>query len=181
MVTGVTGGDKLEKVLAGIAAKLKGNPEVRVGFLSGKTYPNSGTSVAMVAAIQEFGAPRVGIPPRPFFRAMLAAKKAGWGPTAVALLKANDYDVEKTLTLMGQGIAAQLRQSIINTNAPPLSEVTRMLRMMRVENPDLVVTGRTVAIAAARVAAGETASGINEGVLIDSGFMLNSVDFEVKL
>lgn len=165
-------------MLAGIAAKVSGSPEVRVGFLEGKTYPN-GTSVAMVAAIQEYGAPAVGIPPRPFFRAMIKLRKAGWGPTAAALLKANDYDVDKTLTQMGMGISGELRDSIIATNGPPLSEVTRMLRMMKREDPDLVVTRRTVGIAAARVAAGETASDINEAVLIESGTMLNSVDFEV--
>lgn len=171
----------MERVLAGIAAKVSGNPEVRVGFLGDKTYPDGSTSVAMVAAIQEWGAPSRGIPARSFFRVLITAQKSTWGKTFASLLKANDYDVEKVLTMMGDGIKAQIQQSIIDTNTPALSEVTRMLRMMRVEDPDLVVTGRIVAEAAARVAAGEIASDINEKALIDTGVMYNSVDREVKM
>lgn len=180
MVSGVSGGDKLETILAGIAAKTQGSPVVRVGFLEGKTYPD-GTSVAMVAAIQEYGAPSRGIPPRSFFRVLIAARKTEWGKIAAKLLVDNKYDVEKTLTMMGDGIKSQLQQQIIDTNSPALSEVTRMLRMMRVEDPDLKITGAIVGVAAARVAAGEIATDINEKALIDTGFMYNSVDREVKM
>lgn len=53
----LTGGEKLQAYLAKIAGNLAsaGNePAVRVGFLEGVTYPD-GTSLPMVAAIQEFG------------------------------------------------------------------------------------------------------------------------------
>jgi hypothetical protein len=51
----LTGGDKLAAKLAAIAKRLGGNPEVRVGFLENSVY-DDGTSVPMVAAINEFGA-----------------------------------------------------------------------------------------------------------------------------
>ena len=54
----LTGGEKLDAYLQKIADNLQtinGNPSVTVGFLEGAFYPD-GTSIAMVAAVQEFGA-----------------------------------------------------------------------------------------------------------------------------
>lgn len=173
-----TGGDKLLTKLREISNSVEQGGTVNVGFLEGATYPN-GTSVPMVAAIQEFGAPRAGIPPRPFFRNMIAAHSDEWGDQLAAALKSFDYDVAKALDFMGQDIQGELRQSIIDTNAPPLSEITLMLRQMRAENPNLVVTGRTVGEAAARIAAGEHPSGVSTKPLVDTGVLLRSVDYEV--
>lgn len=120
----LTGGDALDDFLNDLAGKIgAGKREVRVGFLEGATYPD-GTPVATIAAIQNFGAPSRGIPPRPFFSNMIAAKSPAWGKSFVAILKNNDYDVTLSLGLLGQGIAGQLRQSIRDTNSPPLSPVT---------------------------------------------------------
>jgi hypothetical protein len=134
----------------------------------------------MVAAIQEYGAPSRKIPPRPFFRNMIADKSPEWPSAIGANLVATNYDTGRTLDLAGAAIAGQLRESIIKMNSPPLSPVTLMLRMMKKNDPDLVVTGRTVGEAARRVAAGETASGVSTKVLVDTGFMLDRIDFEVK-
>ena len=51
---GFTGGDKLDALLAGTVKALSGHNSVRVGFLEGSTYPD-GTSLPMIAALQEFG------------------------------------------------------------------------------------------------------------------------------
>lgn len=51
---GMSGGGKMEAYLAGIAKRAASAREVRVGFLEGSTYAD-GTSVPMIAAIQEFG------------------------------------------------------------------------------------------------------------------------------
>ena len=40
-------------------------------------YPD-GTSVALVAAFNEYGSPSRGQPPRPFFRNMIARNEASW-------------------------------------------------------------------------------------------------------
>lgn len=118
----LSGGAKLEAKLREIAKRTTGGT-VRVGFLEGSTYPD-GTSVPMVAAIQEFGAPKAGIPPRPFFRSMIAAKKGEWGEAVGKLLADNGYDAQKALGLAGQGIKGQLQRSINETNAPPLAQAT---------------------------------------------------------
>lgn len=177
-MAGFTGGDKLLKALAEIRARVNKSATLKVGFLEGATYPD-GTSVAMVAAINNFGAPAVGIPPRPFFSNMIAEKQDEWGPALAKLLVANDYDLEKSLDQLGFGIEGQLRESIVQTNSPALSDVTLMLRKMKSQDQSLVVTGATVGEAARRVAAGESVAGVDSKPLVESGHMLDSVDHEV--
>ncbi len=117
------GGPGLEAALNRIAESLNKAGSVRVGFLEKARYPD-GTPVALVAAIQDFGAPSVGIPPRPFFRNMIKEKSPEWPKAVERLIIDNNYDTEKVLTLMGEAIAGQLRQSIIDTNEPPLAPAT---------------------------------------------------------
>ena len=152
---------------------------LRVGFLEGATYPD-GTSVAMVAAIQEFGAPKAGIPPRPYFRPMIQKEQSSWGPGFAKLLKSEGYNVDKALAQLGEVIVSQLQESIVATNSPPLSPVTLMLRRMVRDDPNLVVTGRTVAEARSRVAAGLPYSGVSTKPLISTGYMLRSAAYEIK-
>lgn len=119
----VSGGQKLEAALAAISSKLKRGGQVKVGFLSNAKYPD-GTPVAMIAAIQDFGAPSRGIPPRPFFRTMVAKEQAGWPAEIAKDLVRTNYDVDQTLGRMGALIAGQLRESIVNTNEPALKPAT---------------------------------------------------------
>jgi hypothetical protein len=175
----IKGGTNLAAALAKIAKNVAKAASVDVGFLEGSTYPD-GTSVPMIAAIQEYGAPKVGIPPRPYFRNMISAKSPEWPKAVGALLVENDYDAAKTLSQAGAAIKGQLQNSIVETFAPALSPVTLMLRKMRADNPDLVVTGKTVAQARAKVAAGEIATGVSTKPLIDSGVLLGAVDYAVK-
>jgi hypothetical protein len=175
----IKGGEKLEAALKEIAAKASKAATLSVGFLADSTYPD-GTSTAMVAAIQEFGAPAVGIPPRPFFRNMVASKSPEWPQAVGDLLKENDYDAEKTLGQTGEAIKGQLQESIINTNEPALSPVTVMLRGMKSNDQSLVVNRTVVEQARARVKAGLTNYGASTKVLDETGHMLNSVDYSVK-
>jgi len=119
----IRGGEVFERRLREIATAVSVPATVRVGFLENARYPG-GKLVAMIAAIHNYGAPRAGIPPRPFFSNMIAAKQGEW-PRAIAdLLVANDYDAVRALDIAGAAIAGQLRQSIIDTNAPPLARST---------------------------------------------------------
>lgn len=118
-----TGGEKLQRRLAEMAAKLDRPATVRVGFLEGATYPD-GTPVAMVASIQEFGAPSVNIPPRPFFRGMIAAKRDEWGPAVALQLKKANYDAAVALGRVGEGIKGQLQQAIVDFSGVPLAPAT---------------------------------------------------------
>ena len=174
----VKGGDKFAKVMRDLGDKLTKAESVNVGFLAGATYPN-GTPVAMVAAVQEFGAPRVGVPPRPFFRTMIANKGPEWPRAVAALLKANDFDAKATLEQTGAAIKGQLQQSIVDTNDPPLSPVTLMLRKMVGPNGQVTSYSQVVE-ARARVAAGEDAGGVSTKPLVWTGQLLNSVDYVVK-
>jgi hypothetical protein len=175
----VTGGSKAQQYLKDLAEKIGTAGTLRVGFLDGATYPD-GTPVAEVAAIQNYGAPGASIPARPFFTNMIEAKSPTWGQSLANIAKNNGFDMKKTLGLMGEGISKQLQASIINTNAPPLSPVTLMLRQMRSDNPNLVVTAATVGEADARVKAGKSSAGVSTKVLNDTGHLLRSVGYEVK-
>lgn len=175
----VSGGEKLKAALGRIARGLEAAKSVEIGFLEDATYPD-GTPVAMVAAIQEYGAPRVGVPPRPYFRSMIAAKKGEWPAAVAQCLRRSDYEASTALALVGAGIKGQLQQSIIDMMSPPLSPTTLMLRKMKAENPDLVVSRSTVNEARARVKSGESTAGVSTKPLVESGHMLNSVDFRVE-
>ena len=146
---GMSGGDKLMSILNRINQRLAqsgSGPEVRVGFLEGATYPD-GKSVAMIAAIQEFGGGHV--PPRPFFRNMIKAKAPTWGDSIGKMLRAASYDGAKTMGRMGELIKGQLQQSIVDLTSPPLAPAT--VARKGFEKP-----------------------------LVDTGNMLNSVDYEVS-
>jgi hypothetical protein len=133
----LSGGSRLAAKMLELA-KLADNPaSLRVGFFENAKYPD-GTPVAMIAAIQDFGAPSVGIPPRPFFRNMIAAKSGEWPAAIAESLRQEDYDAARALALAGDAIAGQLRQSIIDTNTPPLAPAT--IRRKGFDKP-LVETG----------------------------------------
>lgn len=117
------GGDAVMAALERIAKRV-GDPGVlRVGFLENALYPD-GTPVAAVAAIDEFGAPAVNIPPRPYFRQMIAAKSPGWGESLGNLAVNNDYDMAQTFAQMGDGIKGQLQDSIRALTTPALAPAT---------------------------------------------------------
>src|SRR5260221_7472341 len=119
----VSGGDAIRKKLEEMARSARTASVLKVGFAEGATYPD-GTSVPMVAAINEFGRPSRGQPPRPFFRRMVAKHKDEWPGAIAKLLKANDYDAKATLEQAGDAIAGQLRQSIVDLIDPPLAPST---------------------------------------------------------
>lgn len=170
----VTGGERSIAAIKALVDKLGKASEVRVGFLENATYPD-GTPVAMVAALNNFGAPGVGIPPRPFFSNMIADKSPGWGKQFAAVLAAADNDADKALELMGEGMAGQLREAIIAGAGPANSPVTDLLKQR------FPMGGQTFAdVQQARrdVAAGETAPAGKP--LVWTGNLLASVDKEVR-
>jgi hypothetical protein len=78
----------------------------------------------MVAAIHNYGAPKAGIPPRPFFTNMIKEKSPGWPKALATNLVANNYDVDLTFRQMGEGIQGQLQDSILNGDWTPLKPAT---------------------------------------------------------
>lgn len=117
------GSDRVRQAIADIADKYgREKLTLRVGLLEGTTYPD-GTSVPLVATVNEFGAPSRGQPPRPFFRRMIAENQGTW-PEAMALNLKATGDVRTTLERMGEGIKGQLQQSIATLVDPPLAPST---------------------------------------------------------
>jgi hypothetical protein len=112
-----------ERALSNMVQKLTRAKSVRVGYLEGVDYPD-GTPVALVAAVQNWGAPKVGVPARPFFSNMVAEKQSSWGPAIAANLKATGYDTKRTLELVGEGIKGQLQQAVNDFVGTPLKEGT---------------------------------------------------------
>lgn len=164
----LTGGTKLEKVLSGISKRASNAETVDIGFLADATYPD-GTSVAMVAALNEFGhgnsigaklsrtkfaqwlgvEAQTAVPPRPFFRGMIRDKSPEWPDAVGDLLVANGYDATRTLEQTGAAIKGQLQEAITVYVGPPLAEST-------------------------------IARKGNDKQLIDTGTMLKSVAYRVK-
>ena len=189
VIKAITGGKKLEAALRRISKQASKAAQVNVGFLghpgdgedvdtSPGLYPD-GTSVPMVAAIMEYGAPAVGIPPRSYFRTMVKAKQGGWGDALGRNLVAQDYDAEKALSAMGEGIQGQLRDSISSLDAPALSPVTLMLRTMFPVSGPRPGSYKDVAEARALVERGEDYSGVSTKPLIWTGHLMQSADYEV--
>ena len=167
----VSGGNAFSQKLQEIAGKIgDGTAVVKIGFLSGATYPD-GKPVALIASIQEFGAPNnrmfggspAPIPPRPFFRRMIAKHRSEWPSGIATQLRETDFDIEKTLARTGEAISGQLRQSIVDTNSPPLSPATLALRGY---------TGKAYDP--------KDAATFGAKPLVHTGHLLQSVDYEVK-
>ncbi|MFY2034873.1 hypothetical protein ACOTDT_17155 [Achromobacter xylosoxidans] len=175
---GLKGGDALMRRLKEMADKVGDGGTLRTGFLENATYPD-GTPVAYVAAIQEFGSPEKGIPPRSFFRTMIAAKKKDWPRALGALAKNNDYDIDKALGQMGEGIKGQLQESIREVDGPALSKVTLLLRERFGNSPE------SISFADVQQARHDIAAGVEPNVtgtqakpLVWTGHLLASVDYE---
>lgn len=170
------GGERAQAALDELARKLTGGPlSLRVGFLEDAKY-DDGTPVATVAAIDNFGAPARGIPPRPFFSDMIKAHAAEWGGNLGAILEATDNDAGRALNLLGLHIAGQLQTSIRETNGPPNSPVTNLLKQ-RFPTRD-GMTFADVLQAWHDVAAGNDSAPAGKP-LVWSGKMLESVRSEV--
>jgi len=176
------GGGKLEAFLRDMERKISRPAVLKVGFMEDAKEPD-GTPTAMVAAINNFGAPAVGIPPRPFFSTMISKNQASWPAQLAGCLKARDMDATAALEDMGGIIAGELRTEITLMDSPPLSPVTLMLRSMRIGKRDEPVTFAMVQEARARVALGEQPKGLTATgakPLVDSGTMLNRIESVVE-
>lgn len=179
--TSLSVAENVNRTLTDIARKMGG--KVQVGFLEGSTYPD-GTPVASVAYWDEFGhGGNFPSPSRPFFRAMIAKNSDDWAVKMAEYVKSNNYDGSKVFGLMGELIASQLKQSIVDTNSPPLSPTSLRLRAKFWGHPEDIRIADVLAAQAA-VAKGRKnmamASGTQAKPLVWTGHMLASVGYQVK-
>lgn len=170
--------DKIKKTLEKLPKEFEGMV-AQVGFPSGISY-EEGTPVAYVAAIQEFGAPEVSIPPRPFIRPTINSKKDEWiqtiekGIPKVIKEEITAFDV---LDLVGMQASADIQEAIANVYSPPLRPITVLLRKWKKEGKK--ITGATVGEAAIAIANGEDIGSDNKP-LNATGLMIASVQNAVN-
>ena len=119
----LSGGNKLDEFLKDLGKKVAQSASVEVGFMEDATYED-GTPVALVAMIQDYGAPAANIPPRPFFRNMIETESGHWGEDLAILLKSTNCNAEQALNLMGEEIAGELQDSINEFDSVPLAPAT---------------------------------------------------------
>jgi phage gpG-like protein len=169
----IKGGNLFQQNMAALSKKVKSASSARIGFIDGATYPD-GTSVAEVAAINNFGAPGAGIPARPFFSDLVKQNSAEWAGKLVKLFQKTG-DIKTSLDLLAVEIEGELRESIIKMNFPANSPVTNLLKQ-RFPTRD-GMTFEDVLQAWSDVKDGVTAPAGKP--LVWSGLMLASISSEV--
>lgn len=164
---------KMNAALSRLPKQFEGQ-QAKIGWPSGKEYPD-GTSVAYVAAIQNFGVPEKSIPPRPMLKPTVAENQDRWAGVMKHLTRqvANgELDAVDALDGMGRVAAMDLQATIAQINEPALSPITVLLRKWRKEGR--TITGKTVGEAAAAIAEGEE-PGTDSKPLNDTGYLIASV------
>ena len=120
------GGEKLKATLA--KAEQNRRKQVKVGFFASAKY-DDGTLAANVAAIQEFGAPAVGIPERPFFRQSIAIMERELPGVLARIVDPATMEVgDREGNLLGAYAADVIQQRIVDLKDPPNSPVTILLK-----------------------------------------------------
>jgi len=147
---------KLASAIKDIEAK-----QLRVGWGEDAKYDN-GTSIAMIAAQNEFGNPGKKIPPRPFMRPTIAAHKMTWATKLSQGTKTvlnGTRSISDVFEAVGLLVAGDIRKSIASVTSPALKTATVMARLRGKKQ------GKKVSLTAAKP-------------LVDSGYMLNSLTSE---
>lgn len=133
-----------------------------VGFLSSATYEN-GAKVAMVAAQNEYGNSNKHIPPRPFMRPAKDKNATAWKATFQKAIKQGlrSGNLKSAFDIVSLQVVGDIKKSIVAVTKPALKPATVKARLKGKKQ------GRSVSLSVAKP-------------LIDSGYMLNSVNYEVK-
>jgi len=113
----VSGGKNLGAILAKITAKASNATSVEVGWRSGQTYAD-GTSLPLVAALNEFGVPAHNQPPRPFIRNTIAANSKKWVEVVESEFQRTG-DAAQALGATGELMRSDLANSIYTFTDPP--------------------------------------------------------------
>ena len=117
--------DKVDEAITQIG-KLK----LEVGWFEAAKY-DDGTSVAGVAAQNEFGNAALKIPPRPFIRPTVVERTRVWKGFITRNAKkvvSGDLTVDQMMEALGQGVAGDIRKTITQIHEPALSERTLAAR-----------------------------------------------------
>ncbi len=149
----------LDKIKKELEKRLNAKLQLEVGFFETAKY-STGEYVAQVAFWNEYGTTLS--PPRPFFRNTIKDKSKEW----LQLYKDTQFqtkDMYKTLGIVGPIIEGDIATSITDLSSPPNSEITINGGWIRHAN------GKAFKV---------EGKGSNNP-LIDTGFMRNSVSYEI--
>lgn len=153
--------------------------EGRVGWGQAAKYED-GTSIAVVAAVQEFGSPAKGIPPRSFMRTTTMEQKSHWAgmvETAARGVAEGKLGVDQVMQGLTQQAAGDVRKKITEITSPELLPETIKSRIRRRAPYQNLKTREGKAAHSARELAKAGAS-ISKP-LIDTGEMLATLSSEV--
>lgn len=146
--------------------------EAQAGWFPEAKY-DDGTPVAYVMNIHEYGAPAVGIPPRPFFRQAISSYQATWNKNLRDGVKAaisGKVSPENVLTAVGLQAAGDIKMELVGVSSPPLSKVTLLLRKWKKEGR--VINRSVVQEARHAIANGADYSGVPTDPLNDTGYAI---------
>jgi hypothetical protein len=154
----------LDKIILNLEG-ISGKHGVEVGWFPGTKYPERGEQVADVAAIQEYVNDEMHIPPRPFLRPCIKNNKVKWKRFVAKRISDGiahgGVDIDGVMGILGEVIAGDLKQAILDVHTPPLAKVTIERRRERWSN----ATGKLTA---------EQTKQLTKP-LIDTGLMINSI------
>jgi len=186
---GFHGGDKLQQYLDRLLARVSSAQAVRIGFLEGATYPD-GTPVPMVAAVQEFGG-SMNIPER---TQDLHFKMSKSGEVGNRFVKADKSGFVQTVTIPAHTVTVPARpffRTMLDTKAPDWGK--KIGKVLKASDYDAGTTlgrmgelikgelqGSIRDLTSPPLAASTVREKGFDKPLIDTGVMLNSVDYEVK-
>lgn len=153
----------------------------RIGWFPDNSYPGD-RPVAAVAAGNELGIPGRSIPPRPFMRPTVAAKKNEWMEKAAQLAKrvlAGKMTAFEAMDTLGGIIEEDVAATIAALTSPPLSPITLGARKYREQGK--VVTGSTIGEIARKLKAGTLdVSGVSTKPLVDSAIMVDTLTHQTE-
>lgn len=129
------------KVLAKHLKELDGKV-AKAGWFASSVYP-TGTPIATVAAVHEFGAPAKNIPPRPFMRPTIARESDNWkkimSSGAKAILHGN-ASIDQVMNAVGMKAAGDVAKTIASITQPPLKAATIAARARKRKDKTITAT-----------------------------------------
>lgn len=156
--------DALKKIQKQISLLKSGY--VKIGWLANSKYPanKGGMNVATIAAIQEYGAPSKGIPPRSFIRSTQTKKRKEWREVIAKSFKAcinGKWEASKAYTVIGATIQGDIQKTITTLWDPSLKESTIKNRARKLKS-------------------GEITKSLTKP-LVDTGLMLATLTYKVSI
>jgi len=121
-MSGITGGDKLLKLLEHMDKGMSSAASVDVGWTENNIHPETGVPTAEVAYANEMGTDK--IPARPFIRPAELKNQKVWSDSLGKYTKAALYNAELALEFVGEDVKKDLQASMLEVTDPPLSPIT---------------------------------------------------------